>query len=204
MSKRAADAYDYPEDEFDRIAADQEGPVGTHREPRSLGRRLAPFIVVLVVTPALAYVIVAFLLGDFGSDEPTAQPTQTVSTDDPADDPTDWGPGLSFDDDTGEDGDGTAAEPDMATGVQVVNGAKKSGIAGKATETLKTAGFTNLAEPATYSGSDDPKVSTVYYASEDLKATADAVASALGLQTVQLDAERTTSIMVLLAPDFVG
>ena len=57
MSKAS---YPYPPDEFD-AADDHDGPRGVHRSPRTTWSKLWPFLVVLVVFPALAYGVVTWI-----------------------------------------------------------------------------------------------------------------------------------------------
>ena len=81
------------------------------------------------------------------------------------------------------------------------NAAGISGLAASTVTDLEGAGFTTVTA-ANYVGTK-PDVSTVYYASDDLKATADLVAQTIGIDTVTLsesDAEDGISAVLISQP----
>ncbi|WP_149203805.1 LytR C-terminal domain-containing protein [Actinotalea subterranea] len=201
--------YPHPPDEFD--AADVAGgPRGAHRRPRSRLSRWLPFLVVLVVFPALAYGIVTWLSdweGLPGADTTTTDTTDTAE-DEPATDDT-------ATEETPADGATTeetpAAEPtveappppvaNLATPVEVFNATSRSGLAGGAADRLEEAGFTSV-EAGNWDGAD-LDTSVVYYPNADHVATAQAAAAALGLTAVQESAEEAPEgIVVVLAADY--
>ncbi|MEZ0446807.1 LytR C-terminal domain-containing protein [Cellulomonas sp. ICMP 17802] len=190
--------YSYPEDEFD-VPSNPDVPRGVHRAPRSAWSRWWPFLLVLVLAPALAFVLVNLAARDgnlpalpgasspasdsSGTPDDTASdgatsPTDTATETTPADQP-------------------SAAAPAMDTPVTVLNAAKISGLAGTQAEKLTAAGFTAVTT-GNFTGTA-PADSVVYYATEDLKATADLVAATLGLTTVTLSADDAgTGVSVVL------
>ncbi|WP_448059085.1 LytR C-terminal domain-containing protein [Cellulomonas hominis] len=196
--------YPYPEDEFDAVG-DHDVPRGVHRAHRSGWRRAAPFLVVLVVFPLLAFGLVTWLssedgmptisglLGDDASDDasasvdpgagqtPSATQEAPVETQEPVVQPT----------------------PILTTPVSVLNAARRSGLAAGAADTLTSAGFTTV--DAGNGTAGDATATTVFYASEDLRDTADLVAQTLGITTVTLSPELAPDgVTVLLLPDFVA
>lgn len=204
MSK--ADEYPYPEDEFD-VPADPDAPRGVHRAPRSAWSRWWPFVAVLVLAPVLAYgaVTVWGMLNEPGTSDPGASTADEVPGDTTDDGATDDG--------TGEqpaEGEGTPTEPDAApapqpvlsTPVVVLNAAGIAGLAGQQQEKLTGAGFT--AVTTGNSEGEGLTGSTVFYASEDLKATADLVGQTLGIAAVTLsadDAPGGISVVLLTDPE---
>lgn len=193
--------YPYPDDEFD--ATDPATPLGVHRAPRTWWSRWWPFVVVVLVAPVLAFLAVTYAAdqdtpSSGSNDNPTtsAPPTseepsssETAST--PAEEPAETPEETPSEE--------PAAEPDTAAGVLVLNGSGISGLAGRTGEDLESAGFTNVST-GNYSG--DLDASTVFYASEELRATADLVAQTIGVDAVELDpAEAGDAITVVLITD---
>lgn len=198
-------SYPYPPDEFD-AAARAGGPRGVHRAPRSRWSRWWPFVVVLVVFPALAFAAVTVLsdwdgLGSLGGDD--------TSSEDPADEaPADDEPG------TDETPSATPTETEtttpeappppalnLARPVDVYNATNRSGLAGNASDRLLAAGFTDVS--ALNWDGDDPAASIVYYATPDDITTAQTVAQTLGIaQVVESATEAPEGIVVVLAADY--
>nr|WP_281728268.1 LytR C-terminal domain-containing protein [Cellulomonas denverensis] len=84
-----------------------------------------------------------------------------------------------------------------------MNAARRNGLAADVAGQLEEAGFTTVT-----AGNGDATaadVTTVFYASPELATTAQAVADALGIATVQESAaDAGSGIAVLLRTDFVG
>lgn len=201
----------YPPDEFDAVAP--AGPRGAHRAPRTALSRWWPFIAVLVVVPVVAFGLVTWLSDWDGlpsSLVPGASEEEPAGEDEPpADD------GAS----EGTEGEGTEGEaeqpapeateeppppppaPDLAFPVEVFNATNRSGLAGRAGDTLEGAGFTSI----TTGNWDqaDPPASVVRHPSPETAATAQAVADALGIATVEQSAD-VSSVVVVLMDDFAG
>jgi cytoskeletal protein RodZ len=193
--------YSYPEDEFD-VPSNPDVPRGVHRAPRSAWSRWWPFLLVVVLAAGAAYAAVNFaarngelptLPGssdsappDTGSDAPSDTATDGATA--PTDTATEPAPAESD----------AAAAPVMSTPVVVLNAAKISGLAADQAAKLTAAGFTAVTT-GNFTGTV-PDDSVVYYASEDQKATADLVASTLGLTAVTLSAaDAGAGISVVLA-----
>lgn len=208
---------EFPPDEFDIV--ESSSPRSPHRAPRSLARRMLPFIAAIILGPLLAYVVVTAVttgnLPGLGQDEPTPVTSgdtvtpsvppnpddedevsgeESPSTEDPeTEDP-------ETEDETAEEPD---AEPDLATRVRILNSTSTAGLAGRAGDTLEEAGWTDVVT-GNYSGTLPG--SAVFYAEDDpvLEASARAVAEELGIETVELDAEIASEdpITVVLEADF--
>jgi cytoskeletal protein RodZ len=195
--------YPYPPDEFDAPPG-PDAPRGVHRAPRSWWSRWWPFLVVLVVVPALAWAAVTWYLRD-DSSTPTS-PTTGVEETVPADE--------TATDEATEPADGqtTAEAPptteapapavNLAAPVAVLNGAKISGLAAREAEKLEAAGFTAVT-PDNFTGTS-PAASTVFYASADLQPTAQLVGTTLGIATVvesAVDAGAGITVVLRSDPD---
>jgi hypothetical protein len=203
--------YPYPPDDFD-AADDHDGPRGVHRSPRTTWSKLWPFLVVLVVFPALAYGLVTWIsnsdtglsgaisgLGATGTSDtatdgatPTGTDAATATATTPAATPTTEAPVAP-----------TAAAADFTTPVAVVNAANVSGLAATEVKKLQGGGFTNVT--ATNGTGTGVKTTTVFYATDAQKVTADAVAQLLGITTVTKSSTQAKSgITVVLMPGFKG
>ena len=191
--------YPYPADEFDAVAPDV--PVGVHRAPRTAWSRWWPYLVVLLVVPVLASGAVTCLLrpgdrrggGDAGPGPQAEQPApEDPAAEDPATD------GAEAPPETEEPA--PSPEPVLSTSVRVLNGARVSGLAGRVADELEGAGFTDVT-PDNATGSL-PSESTVYVASEELRPTAELVASTTGVTAVEVDpAQASGGIVVVLVTD---
>ncbi|WP_258724264.1 LytR C-terminal domain-containing protein [Cellulomonas sp. NS3] len=205
-------SYPYPEDEFD-AAEDLDGPRGVHRAPRSRWRALLPFAIVLVVFAGLGAGVLLYLAN---SDVtlPAGLGSGTTAGDDAGDGATE-GEGDAAAGEGGEATDpaeGDAAEeppatepvapaPDLASAVTVYNAAQVAGLAGETAETLTSAGFTNV-DTGNHTGAGVDGT-TVFYAAEAQRVTAEAVAQALGItQVLQSSTEAAAGIAVVLEADF--
>ncbi len=196
--------YPYPDDEFDAVDA-HAAPRGVHRRARSFWTRAWPFLLVIVLFPAIAFGIVTLLTradiglsggsglpsaGASSATEPSATATATTSA----------APGTPTTSPTTTPAP-TPSPVDLRTAVAVDNATKTSGLAAKAAAALRTAGFTTITT-GNYTGTA-PATSTVYYASAKLAATARAAAAALKITTVTLDpAKAGSTIVVVLAKDY--
>ncbi len=194
---RAAD-YPYPPDEFDAAAAG--GPQGVHRRPRSAWSRAWPFLVVLVVLPALAYAAVTIASGNnpLTASTSSSSPSSSASASTPAGEETSATPTQTP---TETPTPTPTAEVDLARAVTVQNATNRSGLASGAKDTLEAAGFTDVTS-GNFEGTE-PAASVVYYPAATDSATAAAVAAALGIAAVEESA--TTSpdgVLAVLAADY--
>ena len=193
--------YPFPDDEFDAVDA-HAGPRGVHRRARSVWTRVWPFLLVIVLFPAIAYGIVTLLTGTDigqtgGSGLPSVGVTGTTAPSTPATAATSASPGTT----PTSPATTPPATSDLRTAVVVYNATKTSGLAAKGETALKTAGFTTITT-GNYPGTA-PATSTVYYATAKLEATARAAATALKITTVTLDPVKAGStIAVVLAKDY--
>ena len=159
-----------------------------------------PFLVILIVFPALAYGAVTYWTSDR-----SGTPTSTSTSSAPA-------PSSS--------GDSTAAETpatgapvspsatteqppaaDKSTPVVVFNATQRKGVAASAAAVLTGAGWTSVTSK-NYTGTA-LKTSTVLYASADLETTARAAADALGLTTIALaEGDAVVGLEIVLEADY--
>ena len=204
--------YPYADDEFDAPTG-PDVPRGVHRAPRSAWSRWWPFVAVIVIVPLVAYALVTYASRDNGTDDDTtttgtttsATPKATTPSADSSDKATDKATDDATDDATEPSDEPTddraTAEVQLDTPVVVLNAAGINGLAAKTVTALKGDGFT-AAKAENFSGTK-PDASVVYYASDDLKPTADKVASSLGIDDVQqsaTDAGAGISVVLRTAP----
>ncbi|AWE41653.1 LytR C-terminal domain-containing protein [Actinobaculum sp. 313] len=169
-------AQEYPEDEFDAIAARRKVH-GTHRPQRSNTRWWIALVAILIAAPLAGWGIIQLI----SADRPAREATTTATASD-ATETTDGG---------GTTGEGPAesTEPvetgpelpavDLDSSVLVLNGASIRGFAASNQELLVAEGFTDV-EVDNYDGTT-PEVSTVFYAAESDEGTAASVATTLGI-----------------------
>lgn len=199
----------HPRDEFDD-GVPPGGPRGAHRAPRTRWNRWWPFVIVLILFPALAYGAVTWLSDwqglpgaeapPFDDEDPADEEPSTEPTDEETQDPDDG-------EDTAE-GDGEEESeptptptPDLDRDVQVLNSTTIPGLAGGAGEQLEDSGFTTV-ETGNWQGAP-PTESVVYYAGPDDAVTAQAVADELGIGATEESAEQAPDgVVVVLAQDF--
>lgn len=89
-----------------------------------------------------------------------------------------------------------AAQPDKSASVRVINGTRTSGYAASKKNTLAAAGYTNVV--AANPQSSLPSSTVVWYRSDADKATAQDVASTLGISNVQQSTAISASVVVVL------
>jgi len=208
--------YPYPPDEFDAVDP-SAGPRGVHRRPRSRWATLWPYLAALVLSAAVAYVVIGFLWDerqaaptatDAGSvSEPApvadatdapAEPEATTSPDTPAPEPTPAPPSPEPTADPTPE-----PTPDLSTPVLVLNSTSVRGLAADAADRLEDAGWSDV-DSGNFTGGSLPG-SAVRYAAAELEASARAVADALGIATVELaEDDAPDGIEVVLEADFEG
>ncbi len=204
MSKAA---YRYPPDEFD-APPDPDAPRGVHRAPRSAWSRWWPFLAVIVIVPLVAWGTVTLLaqrgqLPDIpGLGEPTSSDQASMPSDETSDATPTTGASDTASAPASEAPATTPAAPatDLTVPVSVLNGAKITGLAKKVADELTAVGFTAVTSGNATSTS--PAASTVFYGSDDLKATAELVASTVKVDAVvQSPSEAPSGITVVLRSD---
>ncbi|GAA4414680.1 LytR C-terminal domain-containing protein [Georgenia halophila] len=195
---------EYPEDEFD-VAGRERSPQGVHRGARPLWRALLPVLAVIVLAPLLAWGAIELLGRAEEEPPPSAETTeQTTGGEETTAEPTGeetTTPEQKTTEETPED-ETTAANIDYDTTITVLNGAGVAGLAGETAQQLNAEGFTDTV--AEDYGFAQPAVTTLYYENPELQATAEEVASILGISNVVESAEATVSIAVVLRSDFAG
>lgn len=196
-------------DEFEN--PDENAPVGAHRRPTSRWRPVLPFLLILVLAPLLAWGVVGFMQrSDSGTSGASVvqSGTQTPQSSDnaqsseipqsseapqssavPSAEPTETPTPTPTQ---------APAEVDRSISVQVLNISGIQGYAAQMAGYLSNDGFTSV----TAGNSSDwlTQENTVFYSSEDQKATAERIAELTGIGSVRLDTEATggTGIIVLL------
>lgn len=200
---------EYPEDEFDAAGRDR-GPQGVHREPQSLLRALAPFLAVLVLVPLLAWGTVSLLAGG-DREDPQAQPVPAPveSTTGPTETPTEGAPtgeapAPTDEETTPEETEEPEGEVVLTASVSVLNGAGVNGLAGRLAGELSAAGFTTVGAADYTAGT--PDVTTLYYRSPELAATAREIGEVLGIENLveAPSATQNVEIAVVLRADYAG
>ncbi len=196
--------YPFPDDEFD-LAGPHRSPQSVHRTPRPRWRTLLPFVVALLLAPALAYAGVSYLAGQ-GSSGGTGSGLTAAPTDQPETTPT---PEVTQTPDEAEPvaeptPEPTPEETGIPRDVRVIllNGTARSGLAGSAAARLQADGFT--ATTLGNANSRVPAKSTVYYNNAALAESAQQVATVLGIGPIMELSSATTSIAVVLRGDYVG
>ena len=197
-------SYPYPADEFD-AADDHDGPRGVHRAPRSAWHRAWPFLLVLVLLPALAYGFITWIANSdagligaipgLGSTQ-TIDPSPSVSSTSPTPGSTTTAPVAPP-----VAPPATTQTPDLTTPVAVLNAANVSGLAATETKKLQSGGFTKVTA-SNHTGAG-VTTTTVFYATDAQKGTADAAAALLGIKTVTKSATQAANgITVVLTSDY--
>lgn len=190
--------YPYPEDEFDSLGSDRI-PQGVHRTPTPRWRTVLPFVVALILAPALAYLGVSALSGS-GTPEPAATSvTSALPTAEPTGEETP---------EPQETAEATPTPEPTPTGdvqraaqVFILNGTPTEGLGATAVAALTADGFTDLT--ADDYGNRLPTVSTVYYNNAALADTALRIADLLGVGQLLELPDATDSIAVVLRSDYV-
>ncbi|PJM79249.1 LytR C-terminal domain-containing protein [Bifidobacterium scaligerum] len=216
---RKGETYDsYQRDAFDNPP---RGPVGVHRGPRSVGARVRPFVIVVLVAALCGFGAWAWMSGEYkaffgissspstsetaSSNDSSSDSTKDSATDSTAGDSTDSKKSDQSSDSTdssnssNQSTDGTdqssqtndqannaqdTAVVNKATQVRVINATGVTGYAGQKADVLQTAGYTSV-EASNPTGSTLPATTVVWYQNEADKATAEDVASTLGIATVE-------------------
>lgn len=198
--------YPYPEDEFDRRtrSAGRGGgprefvPRGVHRAPRSPWHRVWPFLVTIVVVPVLAYAGVTYLADSDRLELPGSD--QSAPVESPGPDATAEAPATPAPEETTPEATtAPPAGPVQSTAVTVLNGTGRSGLAATKANALKAAGWTAVT-PDNYKGTRTTSV--VLYATPELQVTAQAVADALGVATIEQSDDAKGAIVVALLKDY--
>ena len=216
-NKRTYDSY--PRDQFDDPP---QGPVGVHRGKPSVASRLTPYLIVLVVAALAGLLAWSMLSGGLSNVLPwnsdsNAGSGQTATETTPQSDDEATGTGDGEGTEGSEDtespntgqtdpgdhaenqagGEATAAATvNKDTPVLILNAAGINHYAASKAHILEQAGFTNVT-PDNPSGSM-PDNTVVWYENETDAATAQEVASQLGITSVEQKSGISSAIVVVL------
>lgn len=193
----------YAPDEFDELGENRV-PQGVHRAPVSKARTWLPFLIVLILAPALGIGLVLYLTRDA---DPTPTPT-TAPTSETSVAPTEEGEDPTVTEEpTTEEPTEEEPEPepdpelDFAAPVSVLNGANVQGLAGRTQERLTVAGWGSV-EAGNYQ-SAQPTTSTIFHPDDQFADEAQAIADELGIDSVVANSSAApSSIIVVLRSDF--
>ncbi|MCL2802935.1 MAG: LytR C-terminal domain-containing protein [Micrococcales bacterium] len=200
--------YPYPPDEFDEVDQSTR-PKEPHAAKRSAWSRIWPFLLVIVLVPAVAIAAVKLLANSDNTTTPPATQAPASPTPTPEPTPTE-APPTPEPTPTEEPTPEPQLTPDFAAVVTVMNDVSgrytgtKNGLAGRAAQKLAGEGWTNAAS-STDHVNNNRETSQVYYSGAEAQVTAEAVAAALGIAAVTEDGAVATAergIVVSLGDDF--
>ena len=223
MARKDTEQYrSYEKDAFDNPP---EGPVGVHRGNRPMIVRLTPFVIVLVAAVAAGVLFWSIFSGEAANmfnrrseqTQTTAQTSQVASSSS-ADESASGT--ASHSSQSASASESTSAEDtpsqtpseresaqstreesqQVYTNAQitVINGTGVSGLANDRAGVLQNRGFTNVSAANPDATTVLPAQTVVYYQNEADLATAQQVANALGITTVEQSASIGTPIQVVL------
>lgn len=223
MARKDTEQYrSYEKDAFDNPP---EGPVGVHRGNRPMIVRLTPFVIVLVAAVAAGVLFWSIFSGEAANmfnrrseqTQTTAQTSQVASSSS-ADESASGT--ASHSSQSASASESTSAEdtpsqtPSESESAQntpeesqqvntnaqitVINGTGVSGLANDRAGVLQNRGFTNVSAANPDATTVLPAQTVVYYQNEADLATAQQVANALGITTVEQSASIGTPIQVVL------
>ena len=223
MARKDTEQYQsYEKDAFDNPP---EGPVGVHRGNRPMIVRLTPFVIVLVAAVAAGVLFWSIFSGEAANmfnrrseqTQTTAQTSQVASSSS-ADESASGtashssqsasaSKSTSAEDtpsQTPSESESAQSTPEESQQVNtnaqitVINGTGVSGLANDRAGVLQNQGFTNVSAANPDATTVLPAQTVVYYQNEADLATAQQVANALGITTVEQSASIGTPIQVVL------
>ncbi|PKV05503.1 LytR C-terminal domain-containing protein [Bifidobacterium pseudolongum] len=223
MARKDTEQYQsYEKDAFDNPP---EGPVGVHRGNRPMIVRVTPFIIVLVAAVAAGVLFWSIFSGEAANmfnrrseqTQTTAQTSQGSSSSS-ADESASGTASQSSQSATADEStsaEGTPSQTPSASEsaqstpeesqqvntnaqITVINGTGVSGYANDRAGVLQNQGFTNVSAANPDATTVLPAQTVVYYQNEADLATAQQVANALGIATVEQSTSIGTPIQVVL------
>lgn len=223
MARKDTEQYrSYEKDAFDNPP---EGPVGVHRGNRPMIVRLTPFVIVLVAAVAAGVLFWSIFSGEAANmfnrrseqTQTTAQTSQVASSSS-ADESASGTASHSSQSasasespsaedtpsQTPSESESAQSTPEESQQVNtnaqitVINGTGVSGLANDRAGVLQNRGFTNVSAANPDATTVLPAQTVVYYQNEADLATAQQVANALGITTVEQSASIGTPIQVVL------
>lgn len=191
-------AENYAEDEFDRLAEGREA-IGAHRRQPRVSAWMLWLIAILIISPIVGIVGGQILSNDsdvtrnLSSSHSSAQSKQAEADKKAAAEKAEVEKKAAAEKAEAEkkaaeekaEAERKAAQIQHDTLVRVLNGRGVQGLAAEQADILRTAGYTTV--QADNYRSSVPADSTVYYGTEDMKATAEDVAKQLKITQVQMD-----------------
>lgn len=193
-------AESFPPDEFDSPHGGT-GRAGAHRQRRLRGRQwiiLGSCVLVVVLIAFGGYGVLSLLTRTSGLDwQNLALGTSSSSgVDDSTTDDSATSSSASA-----SASSSAAATVNYAVSISVLNATNTAGIAASAKSTLTKAGWTSVTSG---NATAIQKESVVTYANAANKSTAKAIAKAVGIDSVKLDASISTDIVVTLGTEYFG
>ena len=189
-----------------------KGPVGVHRGPRSLSVRVLPYLLVVVLAVLCGLGVWAAVSGSLPWQQTHTEASRVISSHLPkrsasssasssatatdqasqeqTSEPSSQSPSASA------SSSSPAPVVNRGTRITVINGTRVTGYAGKKRQVLVNAGYT--AVTASNPQGALPGVSMVRYRDEADKATAQEVASVLGIAQVEQSSVTTTPVEAIL------
>ena len=189
-----------------------KGPVGVHRGPRSLSVRALPYLLVVVLAVLCGLGVWAAVSGSLPWQQTHTEASRVISSHLPkrsasssasssatatdqasqeqTSEPSSQSPSASA------SSSSPAPVVNRGTRITVINGTRVTGYAGKKRQVLVNAGYT--AVTASNPQGALPGVSMVRYRDEADKATAQEVASVLGIAQVEQSSVTTTPVEAIL------
>lgn len=184
----------YPEDEFDKLAAERDN-LGAHRKPGFAHPWLVALIAIILLAPLLGWGLGKIMSQEDSSAEPSASTSQSATTSTASAETSAASPETESAEATQ-----TTSEPEEVptndTPVAVLNGSGEQGLATSKAQILTDAGFTTVRAGNYTAGS--PSNSTVFYKTEDAKAVAEEVAGLMGIERVSYLPEATSQENVIV------
>lgn len=206
------DGTSYPKDVFDNPPA---GPVGVHRGNMSVAARVIPFVVVVVVAALLGMLAWGLFSGEAGkirfpwqasgsSSQAASRSTSTKSDKSAGAKKTASSSASSSSATASASTDGsssasatqTAQSVNKSSAVRVINATGITGYAAQKAKILTGDGYTNVS--ADNPTGQVPTTSVVWYQNETDKATAQDVASTLGISQVEQVGNIASPVVVVL------
>jgi hypothetical protein len=177
---------------------------GAHRARTNPLVAALPLLVVVVVVAAVIGVAYALFLkpsSDTSASDPLTSPTAPGATSAPSATQPSATASKSASASSSSATSAPAATADKTTTFSVANGSGKKGLAGRVTATLKGAGFSGVSvDTKAWSGTPVAET-TVFYAKDSQKATAEAIANALGNGHARKSAADANGGIVVVAFD---
>lgn len=194
----------YPEDEFEHPP--EGSPVGAHRKPPSRWRPVLPFLLVLLIVPALAWGFTSVLQknGKSGllenlqrdnsvvqSEDATQSEKETQSEEPVAE--------KAVEEPAPEPEEPPAPVVDHAVPINVLNDTLVAGYAAEVAGEISAGGFTSVSANNTNGWITEQN--TIFYSTPEQEVTAQEIAALTGIHQMVLDPESTggSGIVVLLA-----